>query len=89
MATKNEYFNPWMEAIRAMGQNTGNFLMHPTQQSMLAAQVAQQLAQNQADAMRPSSPLQPYSRPGVAQDSPDALTPEQMQLMRQKGLLSQ
>jgi ABC-type sugar transport system substrate-binding protein len=89
MATKNPYFNPWLEAAKAAGQNAGNFLLHPSDQSQLAMQVAQQMAQQQSNAMVPTSPMQPYMRPGVGQDSPDALTPEQLQLLRQRGLLGQ
>lgn len=85
MATKNEYFNPIIEAIKAAAQNSGNFLMHPGQQSREAMQVAQNMFSNQADAMRPTSPLQPYMRPGVPEE---ALTQEQIDLLRrQQGLL--
>lgn len=89
MDTNQFKFNPYWEMLRAGGQNLGNFMVHPSQQSMRAAQVAQELFSNQADAMRPSSPMQPYLRPGVAQDSPDALTPEQIELLNKKGLLGQ
>ena len=89
MATKNAYFNPYIEAPKAFAQNLGNFLTHPGVQSQLAAQAAQQMFKDYADAARPMSGLNPYMRPGVAQDSPDALTPEQMKLLQQRGLLGQ
>ena len=89
MADKNEYFNPIIEAMRAAMQNGGNFLMHPSQQSQRAAQVAQEMFLGQANAMRPTSPLDPAMRPGVATDSPDALTPEQLEIIKRRnaGLL--
>lgn len=86
MATKNEYFNPIIEAIMAAAQNGGNFLAHPGQQSQEAVRVAQEMFTNQANAMRPTSPLQPYMRPGVPEE---ALTQEQIDLLRrqQGGLM--
>lgn len=85
---KNQFqFNPYWEMLKAGGQNLGNFIVHPTQQSERAAQVARELFSNQADAMRPTSPLQPYMRPGVPEE---AMTPEQIELVRrqqQGGLL--
>lgn len=86
MATKNEYFNPMIEAMKAAAQNAVNFAMHPTEQSQRAAQIAQEMFMGQANAMRPTSPLQPYMRPGVPEE---ALSPEQIELLRrqQGGLL--
>jgi hypothetical protein len=83
MATKNEYFNPIIEAMKAAAQNAGNFAMHPTNQSQRAAQVAQEMFMGQANAMRPTSPMQPYMRPGVPQE---ALTPEQIELLKRQQM---
>jgi hypothetical protein len=86
MAAKNEYFNPILEALKAAAQNGGNFLMHPTEQSQRAVQVAQGMFTNQADAYRPNSVMQPYMRPGVPEE---ALTQEQIEFLRKRqgGLL--
>jgi hypothetical protein len=86
MATKNEYFNPIIEAMKAAAQNAGNFAMHPTDQSQRAAQVAQEMFLNQSNAMRPSSPLDPSMRPGVYQDSPDSLSAEQLELLKRQQM---
>jgi hypothetical protein len=86
MATKNEYFNPILERLRAAMENAGNFAIHPGQQSQRAVGVAQDMFRDYADAARPTSALQPYMRPGVPEE---ALTQEQIDLLRkqQGGLL--
>ena len=86
MATSNPFFNPYKEALIATGQNVGNFFMHPSLQSQRAAQVAQDMFKEYAAAQQPNSVMQPYMRPGV---DPDALTPEQIELLNKKGLLGQ
>jgi len=83
MATKNEYFNPIIEAMKAAGQNAVNFVMHPTEQSQRAAQVAQEMLSNYGNVARATSPLQPYMRPGVPEE---AMTPEQIELVRRSRM---
>jgi len=83
MATKNEYFNPIIEAMKAAAQNAGNFVMHPTDQSKRAAQVAQDMFSNYSNLALATSPLQPYMRPGVPEE---AMTPEQIELVRRSRM---
>lgn len=77
-------FNPTYEKAYAGFDNLIKFLKNPKQQSIDAYHVAQDLWAPSAEALRQSSPLDPGLRPGV---DPDALTPEQMELMRRRGLL--
>ena len=65
MATKNEYFNPPVEFMRAIGQNGMEFLKHPAMQSQKAQQILQQLFLDWSNQQRGNSPLDPNNRPGV------------------------
>ena len=65
MATKNEYFDPKAEFLRAIGENGVEFLKHPMMQSQQAQQILQQLFLDWANRNRPASPLDPMNRPGV------------------------
>lgn len=69
MATKNEYFDPKTEFLRAIGQNGVEFLKHPMMQSQQAQQILQQLFLDWAAKNRPMSPLDPNNRPGVPVDA--------------------
>lgn len=89
MPSKNEYFNPFMEGLRAAMENAGNLMAHPIQQSQNAYGAARDMLSNQASAMQQASPLQPFMRPGVPEE---AMTPEQIDMMKRKqmgGLLGE
>lgn len=89
MATKNEYFNPFMEKLRAAMENAGNLVAHPIQQSQNAYGVAQSMFREPAAAMQQVSPLQPFMRPGVPEE---AMTQEQIDLLKRRqmgGLLGE
>lgn len=69
MATKNQYFDPKTEFLRAIGENGVNFLKHPAMQSQKAQQILQELFLEWANKQRPMSPLDPNNRPGVPMEA--------------------
>ena len=81
---KEYKFNPAYEAGYAGLDNLIKFFQNPSQQSMDALRAAQEMFLANANANRPASHLDPAARPGVPME---AMTPEQEEIMRRRGLL--
>lgn len=77
-----------LDLLSLLGQNAGNFMMHPAQQSRRAFEAARDMAGNFIAPMQAATPLDPGARPGLAPEV-QAEMPRQAQNTLVEALLRQ